>query len=217
MFSPRWIRPLSMVVCVLLADGGILAWGQAPAADRSKGPAPPENQREIRLRTVDAENQPLAGVSVHFAVMYRDESGADKLKQDTLTTDKSGELVIGLPGASPELRLWAWKTGHATVFCKWKTDESGFRSESIPGEFTLRLLPVVTASGRIVDEEGNPIPGVQVEVKLASEEIDFAVAAPQRYSGHLAWGEAIRGEAVVRMKRGNLVTGQVTDAFKRST
>ncbi|MCX7700837.1 MAG: carboxypeptidase-like regulatory domain-containing protein, partial [Gemmataceae bacterium] len=255
---------LRSVLCLMLTAAACdVVLSQSPAAGRAADPVP-ANKQEIRLRAVDAENRPLPGVTVLFSVMYQDESGKGRLKKDELPTDGSGELVIGLPGQSPSLRLWAWKAGYASVFANWEAAEIKERGQTIPKEFTLRLLPVVSAGGRIVDEEGQPIAGVQVEVELAEQKIDFLVDSPLRYVQQIAWGkntlttdaegrwkvtnlpkfsssdlklklvhpdfilphaqdrthrqisvkrdEAIRGEVLVRMKRGNVVTGQVTDA-----
>lgn len=262
-------RRLAQVWLALLAVAGIAVSGTLPGAED-----PPSSQhagekaggelgRKLLVRAVDSENRPVPGVTVQFTVLYTDKAGKIKLRQDKLTADDKGMVTLPLDGNDLSLSLWAWKSSYATVYAEWDQKEIEQIAVSSPAEFTLHMLPVVSAGGRIVDEDGRPVAGVKVEVVLSDSKPDFEVDPRLLYSAYLAYGKgavttdaegrwqiscmpkfsrsdlrlalshpdfillnaqhrvdqrvtlprhkALRGEALVIMKPGNVVTGRVTD------
>jgi RNA polymerase sigma factor (sigma-70 family) len=58
-----------------------------------------------------------------------------------------------------ELSIVTRRDGFADTLLDWHTDQG----EQIPAEYTLRLARAVSIGGRVVDPDGNPVAGAQVE------------------------------------------------------
>ena len=97
--------------------------------------------------------------------MYQPE-GTDKPKienQDYLT-DAEGKALIRFSGTSVDLRIWVRKTGFVPSHAMW-AEQFQSDGDKVPEEFTFRLTRGTEIGGVVVDEKGEPIEGVKIEVK----------------------------------------------------
>jgi len=146
-----------------------MAEGYAPYVSRAIKP----EEQEV---TLEVELQPTAGsVVTVVSADGRPVSGADYAKTTSLSlfrlanrrivaefgstverTDASGQIRLA---ADPEL------TGLMIA------NDEGFISlqrEQLAGEFSVRLQPWGNVSGTLVDENGSPLPGVELDVQPTS-------------------------------------------------
>ena len=186
---------------VLLLGGflavGAVASSTAPAApvapptgttaplDRAPEPhAPPVTAGTMRVIVLDAKGEPLPGANV-YASVWTDEK--DYQANRDVETDATGAARIELPKTCYTLRLWASKSGCATLFANWERAELS-DGKGVPAEYTFRLERAGTAGGRIVDEKGRPVAGAKVEVRLGNDPRPARSDGRVRYSDTLAWG-----------------------------
>jgi hypothetical protein len=184
-----------MLVGGLLASAGALAYGarddrqvpttpQVAPAPQDKKADPPAAARALRVVVLDPQGKPLAGANVHVGI-WTDEKDF-KAKRD-YETDAAGAAQVELPKSFSILRLWAWKKSFASMFANWERNELA-SGKNFPAEYTFRLEPGVTAGGRVVDEQGQPIPGARVQVRLASDPQPANGDGRVRYNNSLAYG-----------------------------
>jgi uncharacterized GH25 family protein/thiol-disulfide isomerase/thioredoxin len=100
-------------------------------------------------------------------------------------TDAEGAVQVELPGSLYILRLWASKEPFVSMFAGWEQDELA-SGRDVPAEYTFGLESAVGAGGRIVDEQGKPVAGAKVRVKLAD---DQAAAKPAKGNGRTRYNE----------------------------
>src|SRR5262249_61548527 len=54
-----------------------------------------------------------------------------------------------------------------TLFANWETAELA-SGQKVPSEYTFRMEPGVAAGGQVVDEQGKPVAGARVRVRLGA-------------------------------------------------
>lgn len=116
---------------------------------------------ELTGRVVDAEGRPVAGVEI-----WRPTEGAED--HVAAVSGPDGLFTIPAGGVYP---LGACPPG-------WLPDESPSQGSNEPGVFEIRLRPATRIAGRVVDAQGEPVAGVQVEARLAGKTIGCAVYSP---------------------------------------
>ena len=113
----------------------------------------------------------LVGARVHFAFFG---PGGEGEGHDTLT-DANGDAVIAEPDNPAFTRgpnVFLSTEGHVPK-------SVNFYSVRLPAEYTIELDPAMVVGGIVVDEEGQPVPDVQIMVQTAGnrpgqrENIDF--------------------------------------------
>lgn len=123
-----------------------------------------DDLRSMRIRILDDEGRPLQGAMLTVGVWYpEDYDGFRTAKQHT--ADATGTIKLRLPKRLQILRLWPKQAGYVGLF---KNFARGTHSEGelIPDEYEFRLAKGHPIGGRIVDDEGNPVEGVHVRVKV---------------------------------------------------
>jgi RNA polymerase sigma factor (sigma-70 family) len=141
-----------------------------PPAAKAKTPKSakdekPQPSRTFRVVVLDPQGKPLPDAKIHSGI-WTYEKGF-KANHD-YQTDAAGIALVELPKSFYILRLWASKKGFADLFSGWEQNELG-SGEKLPAEYVFRMERAVTAGGRIVDEQGKPIAGAAVEVRLRED------------------------------------------------
>jgi uncharacterized GH25 family protein/thiol-disulfide isomerase/thioredoxin len=165
------------------------------AADKPKEstekPAQPDKSGAItpkagsfRVRVLDPQGKPLSEAKVHASIWTEEKSF--KANRD-YKTDADGAAQVELPKTYFLVRLWAGKKPFVTMFSHWERNElaSGTR---LPEEYTIWLEPGVTAGGRILDKQGQPIAGAKVQVMLRGATEPFKGDGRTSYDIWLATG-----------------------------
>jgi RNA polymerase sigma factor (sigma-70 family) len=169
MFS-KTVRILFGLLAASLCTAAALAYSarddkQASSTPQASAPVPGEAEpavtaRKMRVVVRDPQGKPLAEAKIHASV-WTYEKGF-KANRD-YRTDTDGAAVVELPATLYILRLWAGKKPFVKMFANWENNDTA-GGAGLPAEYVFRLEPAVRASGRIVDEQGQPIRGVKVQV-----------------------------------------------------
>ncbi len=113
----------------------------------------------MELQVVDRSNgSPLANAAV----------SAETFKQQfEYTTDRDGHCTIVAPWKeTTPLEILVAANGYASARAYWQ----GLANEDpIPGRFIIELAPTAPIGGQVIDEEGHPIGGVEVDVVFAGK------------------------------------------------
>jgi beta-lactamase regulating signal transducer with metallopeptidase domain len=120
----------------------------------------------IRVLVLEADGRPVAGAEV-FANVVHPGDGRWEITNHTYFTDADGMAVVKLPPQVGITKIWASKKGNpgypdlfACWFPQFQTD-----SKVIPEQFTFQP-PLTVIGGVIKDDDGKPIRGVTVDVKV---------------------------------------------------
>jgi len=176
------IRLVSIVAVLLTTRYGI--------ADEPRSSAP--TARALRVIVLDPEDKPLEGANVHSSIWTEEKDF--KANRD-YKTDVAGAAQVELPKTFYILRLWASKKPFVTMFANWERAELA-SGKDFPAEYTMRLETGVTAGGRIVDEQGQPIDGVNVQVAASGDPKPAKSDGRTRYDTSLAYGtDAVKTDA----------------------
>ncbi|MFL6293604.1 MAG: carboxypeptidase regulatory-like domain-containing protein [Thermoanaerobaculia bacterium] len=115
-------------------------------------------EEDLTGRVVDGEGRPLAGVEIWRPM----ESSAPAV---AAVSGPDGLFTVPAAGIYP---LSACPPG-------WLPDESPSPAPREPGVFEIRLRPAARIAGRVVDGQGEPVEGVQIEAWLAGKTFGCAV------------------------------------------
>lgn len=173
----RWLVMTLAVVALLgslrLSTRAEPSGDSLPDAEEAKGAAN-ENESEkahadpdvrtMVVRITDDDGNPLEQASLHVSVWEIDASRRNFPNRDFLT-DANGIVEVTLPHRLQILRMWPAKHGYVPEF---KNFAQGTHDEGrlIPDRYEFQLTKGTKLSGTVVDEQGQPISGVKVEVKV---------------------------------------------------
>jgi uncharacterized GH25 family protein len=171
---PVWCRAVLLVCSTLvLPCAAVLLAGDASGAEKPAA-APldsaravgevkgdPTAKRVLRVRVVLPDGKPAAGAKIQAAIWAKEPT---KTNQDYVC-DAQGQAIVELPKSIDILRLWARMDGYVPLFAHWESQElkAGGR---IPAEFTFKLEKGTVIGGFVKNEDGQPIAGAKVEVRL---------------------------------------------------
>ena len=118
-----------------------------------------DNLRDMRIRILDEQGKPLQGAMLTAGTLYpRDYMGHRIAKHNT--ADANGTILLRFPPKlRTSLRLWPAMPGYVGQF-------NDIPENELPELLEFRLAKGHQISGRIVDEDGNPVEGVHVRVKV---------------------------------------------------
>lgn len=153
-----------------------------PKADAPKEPAPPTEAKRIRVVVLDPGGKPIPDANVHVAIWTEEKEA--KTNRD-YQTNAAGAAVVELPKTFSILRLWASKATFVSMFANWEQAELA-SGRGVPAEYTFRLEPAITAGGRIINEQGEPISGANVMVAVAGTLRPAKNDGRVAYAGNLA-------------------------------
>lgn len=173
------IRPVPAGETRLLAR----AAGFAPKMFRLVPGAPPtrislERGGQIRVRILDAQDEPIRGASLHL-----EASGTDPDYLWSQSTDQDGRVTFDCAPPSGTRIFTAGAPGFVMT--------RGFQLQIQSGEQIIRLLPQMRVRGSVVDADtGEPIPGFKVIPGYFQDPSDALL-----YEAVLDRSEARRGSA----------------------
>ncbi len=160
-----------------------LALVVAGAADpQREGKSPSKGQQSdgarlaiLRGRVTDEAGAPLADVRVRVAIPAADMRFVDPSThhdQREARTDARGDYRLEFPGiAKPTtISIDAMKPGYRRLVGTLMAGGDPRSVEVAPGaaaEASLKLKPALYSAGIVVDEQGKPIPGVEIAANLA--------------------------------------------------
>jgi uncharacterized GH25 family protein len=112
-------------------------------------------ERILRLKAFGGENQPLEGVEIGSE---KYETSFGPLAPRTVVTDAKGQVECPIgPGKAINLALKAVKPGYAMAQVSWEQD-------SIPDEYTFKLVKAIEAGGVVQANSGEKISGASITV-----------------------------------------------------
>jgi bla regulator protein BlaR1 len=121
---------------------------------------------KMRVLVLDIDGQPVQGADV-FANVVHPGDGRWTVTNHMYFTDANGMAVVELPPKVGVTKIWASKKGNpgypdlfACWFPQFQTD-----AKVIPEVFTFQP-PLTVIGGIVKDEDGKPIRGVTVDVKV---------------------------------------------------
>src|SRR5262249_17770041 len=137
---------------------------EQPPAKADALPAEQAAARTMRVVVLDPQGKPLPGANLLVGI-WTDEK--DFKRNRNYETDAAGIAQVELPRTFTILRLWADKKQFVTLFANGETAELA-SGRKVPSEYTFRMEPGVAAGGQVVDEQGKPVAGARVRVRLGA-------------------------------------------------
>jgi RNA polymerase sigma factor (sigma-70 family) len=115
----------------------------------------PSDTPVLHLTLIAAEGgKPVASVPIE----YRAWSGQKFQGQKELIANRQGVCDVSYPSNTTELQLISQVEGFADTRLLWRPANG----EMIPTNYVLKLAPAVLIGGRVIDADGNPVPGAKV-------------------------------------------------------
>lgn len=121
-----------------------------------------ELAKSLKIKVVDVDGNPVANAFVHANMGGTDATTGDpKVVNQDEPTDENGLKTITFFDGSTRLRTWVSKDNYVTIFINWED-----RNETdVPEEVTIVLQRGTRVGGQVVDSLGQPVKGVEVEVR----------------------------------------------------
>jgi len=118
-------------------------------------------RRTMRITVVGPDEKPMAGVKIHASVWTKEPFQHNR---DYVCGD-DGKTTVELPKTIEILRLWTSQDHHVPLFAQWWPEHER-KIREIPENFTFHLEKGITIGGIVKSEDGEPIAGAQVRVRL---------------------------------------------------
>lgn len=115
----------------------------------------------MQVSVVDSDGKPLIGAKVHVSVWTKEPGYGNR----DFVCDDDGKTKFELPKQIQILRLWASHKGHVGMFAQWWPEQEA-KPREIPTEYTFGLVAGSKVGGIVRNEEGEPIVGAKVGVRL---------------------------------------------------
>ena len=117
----------------------------------------------MTVRVLDEEGQPLSGAKIHVSIW--EMKGTRDYPNRDYATDEKGRAEIAMPRQLKIMRMWPAKDGYVPLFVNFAEGKHE-EGRLIPSEYEFRLPKGRRLSGRVVDQEGNPISNAKVQVQV---------------------------------------------------
>ena len=146
------------------AAGGIAPPPMTRAAGATTA-SPATNQSLLHLQIVAADSGkpvPLVLLQCHWR---RDLPGRTWGNSTNLVANRFGVCDVDYPSPVSELEIRSQSDGFADTRLLWRPD----RGEVIPTNYVLRLDRATPIGGRVVDADGKPIAGVEIDWHLEED------------------------------------------------
>jgi bla regulator protein BlaR1 len=134
---------------------------EARPNDDHSGPDQVNTKGFLRVQVVDEANRPLPGAKLHASIW----TVLPFEKKRDYTCDAEGKATIELPETLEILRIWARSYRRVPLVAKWWPKVHP-EDAHLPQEFTFRMPKGTSIGGVIKNDEGQPIDGARVEVRL---------------------------------------------------
>ena len=155
-------------------NAGANADGRRTANRQAAEPAAADKgMRTMEISVRDASGEPIEGARVHVSVWYVKDYKGVRIPKNHFT-NADGLVALEVPRQLLILRVWASKAMFVPEFVNFGqgTHDEGKR---IPDRFEFRLAQGTQLSGRVVDERGQSIAGVAVNVSVDVREPAWGV------------------------------------------
>ncbi len=150
------------------------AQDETPPADVKKGEAEPsDNFRTMEVRITDEEGQPLEGAKLYIGVWYTKGYQGEKVPKEYIA-NSDGVVNLKLPHRLLILRLWPSKPGYVPEFVNFGMGKHE-EGKLIPDRYEFQLASGTKLSGTVIDESGQPVSGVTVDVSVEVSEPGWGV------------------------------------------
>ena len=139
-------------------DGGMLGFAACPYSNDDDPHEPLEvvlrPARELSVRVVDAEGDPVAGAAVQTIGSYHPIAEA--------RTDDTGQASLRLPVDAPVESIIALQSGLGFDYFDHTQNRQGQPADELPEKVTLRLEGARTVHVRAVGTDGRPLEGIEL-------------------------------------------------------
>lgn len=153
----------SAAATVIPNTGSALRTDSQPASLQTETPSQisAANKDTLVIRVIDASTkQPVPAAKVRISMGRPPQPGAVFVEGDILLI--AGEKgVAHVPLANTRKDRLMLQT-YAENYADWLSIWDISKGEAVPAEYTVALEPGVPLGGRVLDENGNPVPGAQV-------------------------------------------------------
>lgn len=153
--------------------------------------SPDSAHRTIRFVVLGPDDKPLPNAHVFaniVSMQNRSSLQSRSITNRDYQTDATGVALVELPKGYTSARLFTSKPPLVPMYTHW--DEEEFAGgKTIPDEYTVRLERGVSAGGRIVDDNGRPIAGAKVQVKIEKSVRPTRSEAQSSFGSWLAEGD----------------------------
>jgi protocatechuate 3,4-dioxygenase beta subunit len=133
-----------------------------PTVAKKSATTPDPDARTIVVHVTDESGVPLANAKLHVAIWA---FGSVRKYPRDYTTNAAGVATVQRPSRLEILRLWPYKSGYVPLFVNFGEGAHN-DGKLIPERYDFRLARGTTLSGTVIDEKGQPIPGVVVDVSV---------------------------------------------------
>ena len=172
-----------------------------PDADADEPKATP---RTMQIAVVDADGRPMPNAEIHVSVWTKEPFKANR----DFVCDADGKTMFDLPNEIQILRLWARKEGHVALFAQWWPEHER-APRPIPEQFTFRLERGTRIGGLVKTEDGKPISGAKVEVRLMDRRAELVSIEPIPNIWLSEGDEAVKTDRDGRWSLKNVPAGDV--------
>jgi len=172
-----------------------------PDADADEPKATP---RTMQIAVVDADGRPMPNAEIHVSVWTKEPFKANR----DFVCDADGKTMFDLPNEIQILRLWARIEGHVALFAQWWPEHER-APRPIPEQFTFRLERGTRIGGLVKTEDGKPISGAKVEVRLMDRRAELVSIEPIPNIWLSEGDEAVKTDRDGRWSLKNVPAGDV--------
>jgi beta-lactamase regulating signal transducer with metallopeptidase domain/protocatechuate 3,4-dioxygenase beta subunit len=143
----------------------------ASGSEPSASSEPPAPAKQFSLHIVDPDNKPIPGALVEIRTspipeasqILRGEFVSKSTYGPFAKADDDGRLVVALPKNPDRLNFSITTPGYGPY---WANCHADYCSKTVPNEFTAQLEHAWSIGGIVVDDEGNPIEGVEIWLNI---------------------------------------------------
>ena len=173
--SVRAFAAVALAVAAFVGTCQLSSRADDSTEDKPDQVASPEESTESRtmvVRVLDSAGQPLSNANIHVSIWEMPD--AKDYPNQNYTTDEEGRAEVAMPRRLQILRMWPAKAGYVRMFVNFARGKHR-EGRLIPDEYEFRLEKGHRLSGRVVDEDGDPISNAKVRVSVEVDERAWGV------------------------------------------
>ncbi len=120
-----------------------------------------------------ADDKPMTGLPVRIRMHSGYDDRAPLLREGTVTSDRQGHFAWSTE--APEHSVYIVASGVGTHIRSLEAEARIFAGEAAPDDLQVRVMPLdITIVGRVIDAEGRPIAGAEVQAYERTAHTDEA-------------------------------------------
>ena len=141
---------------------------EAPQSIANKEATDTDDLRTMEVRILDEQGNPLEGAKLTVGIWYIKGYQGEKVPKE-YASNSEGVVNLKLPRRLHILRMWPHKRGYVPEFVNF-SQGSHDEGKQIPDHYKFELARGTKLGGTVVDESGQPISGVKVDVSVEVRE-----------------------------------------------